>query len=125
MEAWILAAIAGWCPTGWPRWWPWWRRRWWWPIPVPPPPEPGPRPDEGPLPDPWAEGPLPEPWAPIIDGLFGAAGGVAAWAVLGGRFGDGGMLSVITISFLGGCVGLSLSETVGGLRSRRAAARRG
>jgi hypothetical protein len=127
MEIWILAALAGWCPTGWPRWvprrprWPWW-----WPVPPIPDP-PGPRPEEGPRPEPWQEGPHPEPWEPIVSGILGAVGGIAAWAILGGRFGgDGGLIPVAVIGFLGGCVGLSVAETIQGLRSRgQGAARRG
>jgi hypothetical protein len=119
MEIWILAAIAGWCPTGWPRWVPWRGWPWWWPIPPIPDPDPGPRPEEGARPEPWLERPHPEPWEPIVSGILGAIGGMGAWAVLGDRFGgDGGLTSVAVIGFLGGCVGLSIAQTIQGLRNR-------
>jgi hypothetical protein len=115
MEIWILAALAGWCPTGWPRiprwpWVPWWP----WPWPRPPWPGPGPEPDPPPI-----YLPRDRPLEPITLGLFGAVGGIAAWAVLGPRFGsDGSLVGVVVISFLGGCFGLSIANTLDGLRNR-------
>jgi hypothetical protein len=127
MEAWVLAALAGICPVGWPRPSLDWDRLLWilkhFP-PVPPPP----RPDEGPrVPDPWKSGPgLPDPWKSspfplpwrLASGLLACGGGIAAWATIGPRFANDGLLAVIAIGFLGGCAALWVVDVAAGMAGR-------
>jgi hypothetical protein len=118
MEVWVLAALAGICPVGWPRYpinWDWllWLLRH-----FPPPPKP-PRPNEGPLPEPWdILSPFPQPWT-VGRGILGALGGIASFAILGGRFGGDGMWAVIGLGFLGGCAGLWVADVATQLRGAR------
>jgi hypothetical protein len=149
MDYWILAALAGCGATVWARDTSGWRWHPGKPQPDPwrpqnevgkPPPDPWrpgdeagkPRPDPWqpgdeagkPQPDPWQPGdvagkPQPDPWQPITRGLFGALGGIAAWAALDQRFSDDGVGPVVLIAFLGGGVGLTIERTITALRVPR------
>jgi len=105
MEIWALAFIAGWCGTGagrLPEWLIRLIRK------LPPPPDP----------DPW---PIIHPWgaiSPILYGVLGGVGGVAAWALAGARFGSDTIWPVVVIGILGGGVGLSIADTLAGMSSR-------
>jgi hypothetical protein len=60
----------------------------------------------------------------MANGLAGAAGGIAAWTILGDRFGrDGSFGSVALISIVGGLAAVSLLNAVGALRAPRIAQR--
>lgn len=73
----ILAAIVGWCGTGWPRRFPGGS---------------GPGGD----PDPWPTN------CPKCLGVLGIIGGVGTVALLGPTFASAGMLGTVTLAFFGG-----------------------
>jgi hypothetical protein len=106
MDDWAIPFMAGWCLTGVSRLPAWviWKLT----HPVPTPPEP-PHPN-------W--GPLPEPWLPLVYGLIGGLGGVAAWATVGARFAHDGLASAVIVGVLGGGVAMTLVDAVAGLRTR-------
>ena len=107
MGIWALAFIAGWCgSTGsrLPEWLLRLLRRW------PPPPPP----DDGPIIHPWGA------IAPLVYGLLGGAGGVAAWALAGSQFGAESIWPVVVVGLLGGGVGLSVADTFAGMSGRGA-----
>ena len=106
MEGWALAFIAGWCGSTGSRLPDWLIRLI---RKLPPPPDP----------DPW---PIIHPWgalAPLVYGVIGGVCGIIAWKVAGTTFAqDGSIWPGAVIGFLGGGVGLSLSDTIAGLGSR-------
>lgn len=109
MEDWVIAGLAGWCLTGVVR------------LPASvllalahirhgvSHPEPPPHPS-------W--GPLPDPWSPLIQGLLGAIGGVAAWSLVGARLAERGLGTAVVVGVLGGSVGLTLGDTFTAVRTR-------
>ena len=126
MESMLVAALAAICPVGWPRPSLDWDRLLWILKHFPPKP-PEPRPDEGPFPEPWKAGPgLPDPWKlgpdplpwRLAAGLLAAIGGIAAWATLGPRFANDGLLAPIALGFLGGCAALWVVDVAAGAMRR-------
>ncbi len=107
MEGWAIAFIAGWwCgSTGsrLPEWLIRLLKRW------PPPPPP----DDGPIIHPWGA------ISPIVYGILGGIGGVAALAVAGAPFvHQQSIWPAVVLGILGGGVGLSVADTIAGLSSR-------
>jgi hypothetical protein len=88
-QIYLIAAIVGWCGTGWPRHWPGGGGT----------PEPG-----------W-----PDWWCPKCGGLIGAISAVILVAVLGSHVETAGLGGLIAFSFFAGSFGHSLVGTVAGL----------
>lgn len=85
-----LAAISGYCGTGWP-------------IRFPIPPGGGPVPPDGDWP----------PNCPVCGPIVGAVAGVVTVFALGPQFGDTGVFQTVALGFLGGSF---LAHLIGGVR---------
>ena len=94
---WVLAAIAGWCGTGWPIRFPW----------------PGGGGGGGSPDDPWPDN------CPVCGMVIGAIMGVIIWEVVGRQLApDASLLEIAAVGFLGGSFGSSLVTGVMRLGSR-------
>jgi hypothetical protein len=90
-----LAAIIGWCGTGWPIRFPGGGGGGWDPS------------------DPWPDN------CPVCGMIIGAIAGVVIWAVIGPEIAGEGLAEILVLSFFGGSFGSSLVRGITGLGKTR------